>query len=213
MSATFANSLKSLRTAKGFSQQQLANKLFVDRSTIARWELGDRVPDLVIVPRLAECLGVDAAMLLSAVQTQTGEAPCIVVVDDERIALAGAIAVLETALPQAAITGFDRPTDALAFAQAHPIAIAFLDIEMRHTSGFDLCRKLLKVYPQTNIVFLTAYREYSFDAWETGACGFMLKPITTDRLLAQLDRLRHPVTGLTAAPSYAPGGYGQTAQG
>ena len=93
MSATFANSLKSLRTAKGLSQQQLAAKLFVDRSTVARWELGDRVPDLVIVPRIAECLGVDAATLLSA--AQTGEAPRIIVVDDERTALTGAIGVLE----------------------------------------------------------------------------------------------------------------------
>ena len=189
MSATFADSLKSLRTARGLSQQQLATKLFVDRSTVARWESGVRVPDLVIAPRIAECLGVDTATLLSA--AQAGETPRIIVVDDEPIALSGAIA--------AAMTGFTRSTEALVYAQAHPIAIAFLDIEMRHASGLDLCGKLLNVCPQTNVVFLTAYREYSFDAWETGACGFMLKPITADGVLAQLDRLRHPVAGLMAA--------------
>ena len=199
MSTTFANSLKSLRVAKGYSQQQLATKLFVDRSTIARWETGDRMPDLAIVPRIAKCLDVDTTMLFSAVQ-ESG-APEVVVVDDERVALTGAISVLEGALPQAAITGFDRPTDALAFAQSHPIAIALLDIEMRHTSGLDLCRKLLELQPRTNVVFLTAYREYSFDAWETGACGFLLKPITADSVIAQLDRLRHPVaSSLFASP-------------
>ena len=197
MSATFADSLKSLRTARGLSQQQLATKLFVDRSTVARWESGVRVPDLVIAPRIAECLGVDTATLLSA--AQAGETPRIIVVDDEPIALSGAIAVLEEVLPGAAMTGFTRSTEALVYAQAHPIAIAFLDIEMRHASGLDLCGKLLDVCPQTNVVFLTAYREYSFDAWETGACGFMLKPITADGVLAQLDRLRHPVAGLMAA--------------
>ena len=44
----------------------------------------------------------------------------------------------------------------------------------------------------TNVVFLTSYREYSFDAWETGACGFLLKPLTPDTVRNQLSRLRHP---------------------
>ena len=210
MSTTFANSLKSLRIAKGYSQQQLATKLFVDRSTIARWETGDRMPDLSIVPRLAKCLDVDPAMLFNAVQ-ESG-APEVIVVDDERVALTGAITVLEDVLPGAAITGFDRPTDALAYAQSHPVAIAFLDIEMRHTSGLDLCRKLLELHPQTNVVFLTAYREYAFDAWETSACGFMLKPITPDGVLAQLDRLRHPMSGLAIASPNTDGNHGLTVQ-
>lgn len=196
MSTTFANSLKSLRAAKGFSQQQLATKLFVDRSTVARWELGERVPDLVIVPRIAECLGVDAATLFSAVQT--GEAPCVIVVDDERVALAGAIDVLQEAFPQASITGFTKPSDALAYAQAHPIAIAFLDVEIGRASGLDLCRALIERSPRVNVVYLTAHREYSFDAWETGACGFLLKPLTAESALAQVERLRYPISGLQA---------------
>ena len=142
MSTTFADSLKSLRSARGLSQQQLAAKLFVDRSTVARWESGDRMPDLAIVPRIAECLGVDTAALISAVQGS--EAPEVIVVDDERIALAGAISVLEKALPGTAITGFTKPSDALAFTQAHAVGIAFLDIEIGRTNGLDLCRALIE---------------------------------------------------------------------
>jgi transcriptional regulator with XRE-family HTH domain len=197
MGATFADSLKSLRTARGISQQQLATKLFVDRSTIARWESGDRVPDLAIVPRIAESLDVDTATLLNAVQAD--EAPKIIVVDDERIVLSGAIALLEETIPKAAITGFTRPSDALAYAQSHQVALAFLDIELGRSSGLDLCRELLDCSPRTNVVFLTAYREYSFNAWETGACGFLLKPITGDAVRRQLERLRYPVPGLLAA--------------
>ncbi len=201
MSASFAESLKSLRNARGLSQQQLATKLFVDRSTVARWELGDRMPDLAIVPRIAECLSVDAATLFSVVQ-ESG-APEIIVVDDERIALSGAISVLETVLPEASITGFNRPSDALAYAQSNPVSIAFLDIEVGRTSGLDLCWALLERCPRANVVFLTAHREYSFDAWETGACGFLLKPLTPQAVLAQVQRLRYPVSGLsgTAARS------------
>ena len=211
MSASFANSLKSLRAARGLSQQQLATKLYVDRSTVARWESGDRVPDLVIVPRIAEALSVETTTLLSAVQAS--EAPSIIAVDDEGIALAGAIAVLEKALPETAITGFTRPTDALSFAQTHPIAIAFLDIEMRHTSGLDLCRSLLETRPHSNVVFLTAYREYSFDAWETGACGFLLKPITTEAVIAQIGKLRYPVVGLQPIELEKPNDVQRTVRG
>ena len=197
MSATFADSLKSLRKARGLTQQQLAMKLFVDRSTVARWESGDRVPDLALVPRIAECLHVDVGRLLDV--EQMNEPPRILVVDDERVALLGAVAAIEEVLPQAMCAGFGRPSEALAYVQAHPVAIAFLDIELGRTSGLDLCRELLELSPCVNVVFLTAYREYSFDAWESGACGFLLKPVTPDAIRTQLMRLRYPVAGLLEA--------------
>ncbi|HAM15409.1 MAG TPA: hypothetical protein DCP91_06035 [Eggerthellaceae bacterium] len=199
MGATFAESLKSLRSARGLSQQQLAMKLFVDRSTVARWELGDRIPDLAILPRIAECLKVDIATLLDA--AQASEAPKIIVVDDERIALAGAVAVLEQALPGCIVLGFTKPSEALAYARENAVAIAFLDIEMGRTSGLLLCGNLIESCPRANVVFLTAYRDYAFDAWETGACGFLLKPITAEAVIAQLGKLHHPVAGLPAVPT------------
>ena len=42
------------------------------------------------------------------------------------------------------------------------------------------------------IYFLTAYPEYSVDAWNTEASGFMVKPITLEGVMAQLKKLRHP---------------------
>ena len=41
----FSDSLKALRQSRGLSQQQLAAELFVNRSTVARWESGDRIPE------------------------------------------------------------------------------------------------------------------------------------------------------------------------
>ncbi len=49
-----------------------------------------------------------------------------------------------------------------------------------------------EINPHTNIVFLTAYPEYSLDAWETGASGFMVKPLTPQRVREQLKKLRYP---------------------
>ena len=84
--------------------------------------------------------------------------------------------------------------EAIEYAKTNLIALAFLDIEMGtgKTNGFDLSRSLLEINPRTNVVYLTAYVEYSFDAWSTGAGGFLLKPITSENVRAQLKNLRYP---------------------
>ena len=56
----------------------------------------------------------------------------------------------------------------------------------------ELCRELLEINPRTNVVYLTAYSEYSLDAWSTGAIGFLLKPITPEGVREQLKKLRYP---------------------
>ena len=76
------------------------------------------------------------------------------------------------------------------------MALVFLDIEMGTISGLEVCREMLNVNPRLNVVYLTAYRDYSFDAWSTGASGFMLKPITAEGVKEQLGSLRYPVRGL-----------------
>ena len=81
----------------------------------------------------------------------------------------------------------------MAYARENHVALAFLDIEMGRISGLDICRELLMTYPRTNVIYLTAYREYSLDAWATGACGYLLKPLTVDAVREALTHLRHPV--------------------
>ena len=191
MSMSFAITLRKLRTEKGLSQQEMAERMYVTRSTVARWENGSRLPSAVMIARLAERLGTDVNMLMNAA-AESEEAPNVIIVDDRKIVLSGALSVLETVLPNAVITGFTRPSEAVEYAQSNRIALAFLDIEMGKVSGFDLCRTLLEIYPRTNVVYLTAYSDYAFDAWNTGASGFMLKPITQESVLNQLKQLRYP---------------------
>lgn len=196
MSLSFGESLRRLRMEKGLSQQRLSEILFVDRSTIVRWETGSRTPDVLLLSRIADALGVDVRLLLDAAAESGAEKPNVILVDDERIILSGSMPVLEAVMPEAAITGFTRPSDAIEFARSNRIALAFLDIEMGKVSGLALCRELLEISPRTNVVFLTAYAEYSFDAWDTGACGFLLMPLSAQSVRRQLDHLRYPVRGL-----------------
>ena len=191
MNRQFAETLKKLRTNKGLSQRELAERMFVNRSTVARWESGSRLPDAVMISRLSQCLSTDVNILLSAA-AESDDAPNVIMVDDRKLFLSGALPILEEAMPDAIITGFNRPSEALEYAQVNRIALAFLDIEIGKTNGLDLCRALLAINPRTNVVYLTAHVEYSFDAWSTGASGFLLKPITPEPLRAQLKNLRYP---------------------
>lgn len=191
MSTLFAETLRKLRTEMGLSQQQLGDLMYVTRSTVARWENGSRLPDVTMISRLSKCLGVNVDTLLS-IAAESEESPNVIMVDDRKIILTGGLPILEEVMPGATITGFTRPLEALEYAKANRVSLAFLDIELGKTSGLELCRMLLDVNPRTNVIFLTAYIDYSFDAWSTGACGFMLKPITPEGVRAQLKNLRHP---------------------
>ena len=192
MNNTFAETLRRIRAERDLSQQALAIKLCVDRSTVAGWEMGRRLPDATLIKRLSECLNVDIAMLMNAAGMDD-ENLNVIMLDDEKIILKGGIPILEEVLPDTAITGFTKPSEALAFARNNRIFLAFLDIEIGKTKGLDVCRELLAINPHTNVVFLTAYMEYSFDAWDTGACGFLLKPLSAEAVRRQLSRLRYPV--------------------
>ena len=191
MNQIFSKTLKNLRTKQGMSQQALADKMFVTRSTVARWENGTRLPDAVMITRLAEVLDVDFNRLLSDA-AESDECPNVILVDDRKLILTGGLPILEEVLPHANVTGFTDAEETIAYAKANRVALAFLDIELRNTSGLDLCRELLEINPHTNVVYLTAYSAYSLDAWGTGASGFMLKPITAEGVREQLGKLRYP---------------------
>ena len=192
MTTRFSRILKKLRTERGFSQIQLAERLFVERSTISRWESGNRIPDNMMIARISKLLDADINILLNAA-AESDEFPNVIIVDDTKIILKGGIPVLEAVMPNAVITGFTRPSEAVEYAKINLIALAFLDIELGKTNGLELCRTLLEINPRTNVVFLTSYIGYAFDAWSTGACGFMKKPLTYEGVKEQLKKLRYPV--------------------
>ncbi len=191
MSQYFAENLKELRTKNNMSQRELAERMYVTRSTITHWENGSRLPDASMIYRLADCLDVDVDRLLS-VAAESGESPNVILVDDSKIILTGGLPILETALPNATVIGFTKPSEAVEYVKANSVALAFLDIELGRMSGLDLCKTLLDIDPRINVVFLTAFGDYSLDAWSTGASGFMVKPITVEGVKAQLKNLRHP---------------------
>ena len=55
---TFGQAIKAKREALGLTQQDLAEKLFVSRQTVCRWENGTRCPDLIMSKKISMVLGI-----------------------------------------------------------------------------------------------------------------------------------------------------------
>ena len=191
MNSLFARNLRKLREEKGFSQKQLGQKVFVSNSTVARWENASRLPDAMMIVRIAKCLDVDVNSLFQ-LAAQSDESPNVIIVDDSKIILHDALSVLGEVMPDANITGFIWPLESIEYAKKNRVALAILDIELGASSGLDLCSTLLEINSRTNIIFLTAYADYSLDAWKTEASGFMLKPLVIEDVKEQLKKLRYP---------------------
>ena len=58
--------LLQLRTQKGLAQDELAEKLFVTRQAVSRWENGETTPNTETLKRLSALFGVSINTLLGA---------------------------------------------------------------------------------------------------------------------------------------------------
>lgn len=54
----FSNNLRRLRIAKKLTQEQLANTLGVSVQSVSRWECGNTLPDVMLLPEIARLYGV-----------------------------------------------------------------------------------------------------------------------------------------------------------
>ncbi len=63
--------LKVLRTQKGYTQEEIANRLNVSRQAVSRWETGKSYPDVENLTLLGEIYGVSVDELLG--KERTGE--------------------------------------------------------------------------------------------------------------------------------------------
>ncbi|MER2150027.1 MAG: response regulator [Candidatus Limivicinus sp.] len=193
----FGKRVRELRIKQNLTQQQLADQVFVARKTISNWESGIREPDVSMIGRVARGLHVDISELLEDSSAESA-APTIIVVEDEPVLLTGFIHVLENTLPDIQTLGFITAAEASRFAASTRVDIAFLDIELFGESGIELAGELQTLNPHTNIIFLTGHPEYAGEALKLHCSGYLLKPLTPDKIRAEISHLRYPVKGLTA---------------
>lgn len=116
----------------------------------------------------------------------------IIVVDDERIILSTETKTVERVLPNEEVHSFQIANESLEFAKNHRVDIAFLDINMRGTTGLELAKRLHELNSETKIIFCTSYGDTSSEELDLYASAYLMKPITDERLARVLENLKEP---------------------
>lgn len=117
----------------------------------------------------------------------------IIVLDDEELALESMMDAVRKCVPDADIKGFGYAEDVLEYIEDNTCDCAFLDVEMSGMNGVDLARLLKEKDSHINIIFSTGYTEYRGEAFDMHASGYILKPITPEKVRKELENLRYPV--------------------
>jgi len=108
-------------------------------------------------------------------------------VDDEAMTLEYTVERCRELSQMDSVEGFAEARAALAWLKDHPIDIAFLDIDMPDMDGITLAARVKEMYSRAAIVFLTAYKEFAYDAMSVRPSGYLLKPLTREALLREVE--------------------------
>ncbi|MEG1604613.1 MAG: response regulator [Clostridia bacterium] len=130
----------------------------------------------------------------------------IIAADDEMLAREMLEQAIAQACPDAQIFSFSKASEVLQLVEHTTCDVAFLDICMRGMDGMTLATSIKQANPQINIVFVTGYDEYATGAMAMHASGYIMKPVTQEKVLKELGDLRYPMsageTGLFQAKCF-----------
>ncbi|MBQ8945229.1 MAG: response regulator [Lachnospiraceae bacterium] len=85
------------------------------------------------------------------------------------------------------VKGFTSGLAALKYAKDNPPDVALLDIDMPDINGIQLAAELKKVSPDCAVIFLTAFSEYALEAFAMHASGYLMKPVSIEKLTEEIN--------------------------
>ncbi len=114
----------------------------------------------------------------------------LVLVDDHEMVIEGLKAMLVSFEDRVQVVGQAVGAErALTVVAELDPDIVLCDVRMQGASGLDLCLALRERDPDRKIVMLSVYEDeqYLFQALRVGASGYLLKSISSDELVRQLE--------------------------
>src|SRR3954453_20264192 len=111
-------------------------------------------------------------------------------VDDHEVVIEGLKAMLAAFRDRVEVVGQAVGAErALSVIQELNPDIVLCDVRMHGSSGLDLCLELRERDPKRKVVMLSVYddEQYLFQALRVGASGYLLKSISSDELVRQLE--------------------------
>ena len=120
----------------------------------------------------------------------------VICVDDHPIMLKGLMESVRQLLPDSSVRAFESADVALDFARGNGCDVLICEIELCGTDGLALAKKVKKLNPKVNIIFLTVCdeREHAKEVFEIRPSGYLLKPAKKEQLEAELKSLRYHVS-------------------
>ena len=91
---------------------------------------------------------------------------------------------------------FSSGVNAASWLEKHPgeIDLLFLDVEMKGLNGMETAEKIRTFNNDLIIVFVTGYSDYVFEGYRVGALDYLIKPVSIQRLIELLHRVRTKLT-------------------
>jgi two-component system LytT family response regulator len=111
------------------------------------------------------------------------------IVDDEPLAREGLSMLLARDPDISAIHEARDGCEAVASIRSARPDIVFLDVQMPEMDGFAVVQEVGAEHMPA-VVFVTAHDQYAIQAFEVNAIDYMLKPVTSDRFVRALARVK-----------------------
>lgn len=110
----------------------------------------------------------------------------IAICDDEREICEELQEMIIRQMPDCEVAAFTSGEELLE--SRFPYDILFLDIQMEGMNGISTARELRKRKEEVILIFITAVREYVFDAFDVSAFHYLLKPVSVGKMAEVLER-------------------------
>ncbi len=111
-------------------------------------------------------------------------------VDDEVLLLNALKRAVEQSPDIDRVIAFDDEFDAMDWAEHNRFDVAFLDIQLHGMSGIELAKRLHEMNPKLPIIFCTGYMDYALDAFRVHASGYLMKPISGQKVQEELNQIK-----------------------
>nr|WP_061555512.1 response regulator transcription factor [Mycobacterium simiae] len=125
----------------------------------------------------------------------------VVLVDDHEMVIEGLKAMLAAFKNRVRVVGEAVGADnAITVIASLQPDIVLCDVRMQGASGLDLCRDIRERTPASKVILLSVYEDeqYLFQALRVGASGYLLKGISSDELVRQLEYVQAGSTAIDA---------------
>lgn len=117
----------------------------------------------------------------------------VVLVDDHEMVIQGLKAMLAGFASRIRVVGQAIGAEhAVKVVDSLDPDVVLCDVRMQGSSGMDLCTALRQTNPDRRVVMLSVHidEQYLFQALRVGACGYLLKSISSTELVRQLELVR-----------------------